>query len=159
MDDFAEVAAALSRSARGVYAQEAAVRLLVEHEHWPLRLMGEALVDTETEGGVVFAAVRWPDVVGALESRLVASGGERRVLLVAASLGGGVPVDLGDAVSGLDRENLHLVLAALSHANGSHEQVELVGETGGPGGPVQVSPDGPRLELGPAHPWTDEDLR
>lgn len=47
------------------------------------------------------------------------SGGERRVLEIATSLvSGDHPVDLGDAVTGLDRANLDLVLAALAHAGG-----------------------------------------
>ena len=154
--DDVELAGALTRSAKGLYAQEAAVRLLVEQGAWPARLAQEGLVVTATEGGVAYAEVRWAEAVEALATRLVASGGERRVLLLAASLAGGVPVDLGDAVSGLDRANLHLVLAALSHANGSHEHAESVGEAERPGGPLVVRPGSPRLTLGPVHPWPDE---
>lgn len=47
------------------------------------------------------------------------SGGERRVLEIATSLvSSDHPVDLGDALTGLDRTNLDLVLAALAHAGG-----------------------------------------
>ena len=41
---------------------------------------------------------------------------DRRVLDVAASLGDGVPIDLGLATVGLDREAMVLVLAAIAHA-------------------------------------------
>jgi hypothetical protein len=41
---------------------------------------------------------------------------------IAASLIGDEPVNLSDAVTGLDRPSLTLVLAAIAHANGSHEQ-------------------------------------
>ncbi len=44
------------------------------------------------------------------------------VLDIAAALAGdGQPVALGEAVSGLDRKHLELVLAAIAHAAGSHE--------------------------------------
>lgn len=49
------------------------------------------------------------------------SGGERRLLAIAASLAGGGPVDLCEAVPGLDRGLLDLVLAAIAHAGGSHD--------------------------------------
>ncbi|WP_422391854.1 hypothetical protein [Arthrobacter sp. N1] len=50
------------------------------------------------------------------------SGGERRFMLLVASLGdGGVLVDLGDIIPGLDGGVLALVLAAIAHAGGSHE--------------------------------------
>lgn len=44
------------------------------------------------------------------------SGGERRVLVIAASLTRSVhPVDLGDAITGLDTKSAAIVLAALGH--------------------------------------------
>jgi hypothetical protein len=54
-----------------------------------------------------------------LASRLSAE--ERRFLLLVASLRGGVQVCLSGVVSGLDRDNLELFLAAAAHAGGSHE--------------------------------------
>lgn len=56
------------------------------------------------------------------------SGGERRVLTIVVALAdstGTRRIDLTDVVTGIDRENLDLVLAALAHAAGSHEQVDL----------------------------------
>lgn len=53
------------------------------------------------------------------------SGGEQRVARIAASLIGGERVDLNEDVSGLDRNNISLVLAAIAHANGSHEHSEI----------------------------------
>jgi hypothetical protein len=57
------------------------------------------------------------------------SGGARRVLTVVAALMDGQQVidHLARMVSGLDRQNLLLVLAALAHAAGCHEQAGLVG--------------------------------
>ena len=56
------------------------------------------------------------------------SGGERRVLTVVAALAdstGTRRIDLTDVVTGIDRENLDLVLAALAHAAGFHEHAGL----------------------------------
>lgn len=54
------------------------------------------------------------------------SGGERRVLMLAASLADvGVEVNLGDYLPGLDRKILDLVLAAVAHAGGSHEHSDF----------------------------------
>ena len=39
-------------------------------------------------------------------------------------MSGGALADLGGTLSGLDRPNLVLVLAALAHAGGSHEQAD-----------------------------------
>lgn len=49
------------------------------------------------------------------------SGGETRLLRVAASLLDGTPVDLYENLAGLDRDHITLVLAAIAHAAGSHE--------------------------------------
>jgi len=57
----------------------------------------------------------------------------------------GVPVDLADAVTGLDRHNLALVLAALSHANGSHEHKDYATERPADG-PVVITAATPMLD-------------
>jgi len=49
---------------------------------------------------------------------LPCSGGERRALLLSASLVDGIPVDLGDAVTGLDDDNLARLITAILHATG-----------------------------------------
>jgi len=59
------------------------------------------------------------------------SGGEQRVARIALSLMSGSPVDLREELAGLDREYLSLVLAAVAHAGGSHEQSEPTFEEGG----------------------------
>jgi hypothetical protein len=41
------------------------------------------------------------------------------LIRAAAPIADGRPVDLGDTASGLDRQHLQLLLAALSHAGGS----------------------------------------
>ena len=47
------------------------------------------------------------------------------VLAVAGSLVSGAPLtELDSLLAGLDRPNLELILAALAHAAGSHEQID-----------------------------------
>jgi len=82
------------------------------------------------------------------------SGSDNRVLRIAASLSElGVPVDLVDAVTGLDRHNLALVLAAVSHANGAHEHKDYAAERPADGSPPVVTAETPMLELGPVFGW------
>jgi hypothetical protein len=53
------------------------------------------------------AAVDWDAAAAALTAgELPCSGGEQRIFRLAASLAGGIPVDLSDAVAGLDQANL-----------------------------------------------------
>lgn len=77
------------------------------------------------------------------------SGGERRLLSIAASLCDEFPIQLGDAVQGLDRENLSLVLAAIAHAAGTHEQSEMMTERADDGGLKLLG----FVNLGPLFPW------
>jgi hypothetical protein len=65
------------------------------------------------------AAVDWDAAVTALASGdLPCSGGGRRVLQLSASLAGGIPVDLRDAVTGLDDGNVARLVTAILHASG-----------------------------------------
>lgn len=66
-----------------------------------------------------------PDEIGGLSS------GEQRFLMIAASLGGDdVRISLSDEMS-LDRTLLELVLAAMAHAAGSHQDSVVVEQPGG----------------------------
>jgi len=65
------------------------------------------------------AAIDWDAAVTALSAGdLPCSGGERRVLLLSASLAAGVPVDLRDAATGLDDRNIQRLITAIRHASG-----------------------------------------
>ena len=87
------------------------------------------------------------DVDVLADSMGVCSGGEQRVARIAASLLGGSPVRLDDDIPGLDRPSLDLVLAALAHANGSHEHSGFArDETGHPTGIVKLQT---------LYPWPD----
>lgn len=66
------------------------------------------------------------DVDELLDNSGVWSGGEQRLVRIAASLLGGPAVDLSENLSGLDRDMLEHVLAAVAHAGGSHEQADFV---------------------------------
>jgi len=66
----------------------------------------------------------------------VLSGGEQRLLRIAASIGSaGTTVTLHDCLTGLDRTSLHLVLEAIAHAGG--EQRRRI--TNPPSGRVHMS--------------------
>lgn len=120
--------AALRGWARGSHSDEAGVELLVRAFNgrftgacYPWIRMGD-----HRGRWLEWDAVN-EDTIGALSS------GEQWLLTLAASIGGGRPVNLADALSGLDRSLLQLVLAAIAHAAGSHEHSEVTfDDTGAP---------------------------
>jgi hypothetical protein len=126
------LAEALRANARGLYCAEAAVRLLICHMGWLLRGdFVDEFIKTETSisDGTPMAFVDWSAAVVALEAgRLPCSSGEAQILRIAASLAEGVPVDLRDAVSGLDRASILLVTQVVLHAAGHrHAGVTVAG--------------------------------
>jgi ABC-type cobalamin/Fe3+-siderophores transport system ATPase subunit len=61
----------------------------------------------------------WESAIAALDAgQLPCSGGERRMLRLAASIAGGTPISLCDTLTGLDTSNIDLVTAAIRHAAG-----------------------------------------
>ena len=119
------LAAALRVWAKGLFSAEAAVELLIGHGSWLYR---EDFLDIAVESGrgitsgAVMAVVDWEAAVAALEAGVLpCSGGEGRVLRIAASIGEGVPVDLREAVTGLDENNAVLAAAAVLHAAGRRD--------------------------------------
>ena len=79
--------------------------------------------------GTSMAWVDWQAAVAALEAgRLPCSSSEGGLLRVAASIVEGVPVDLRDAVGGLDQTNLVLVMRAVAHAGGHRDPVVSLGQ-------------------------------
>ena len=112
--------------AKGLLSTEAAVELLIRHGSWLYR---EDFLEIAVEfgqgitGGAVMAAVDFEAAARALEAgALPCSGGEGRVLRIAASIAGGVPVDLREAVTGLDEGNAVLAAAAVLHAAGHRDR-------------------------------------
>jgi hypothetical protein len=118
----AATAAALHNHARGIYPSEAAVALVIDHQYWLTRadfLAGFTSTFPGFTDGRPMAAVCWPEAVTALDcGQLSGSGSENRILRLAASLADGIPLDLQDAVSGLDDTNLQHVVTAIRHAAG-----------------------------------------
>ncbi len=111
--------------AKGLFSTEAAVELLIGNGLWLYR---EDFLEIAVEfgrgiiGGAVMAAVDWEAAVAALEAGgLPCSGGEGRILRLAASIAGGVAVDLGSALSGLDEHNIAGVARAVLHAAGHRD--------------------------------------
>jgi hypothetical protein len=74
-----------------------------------------------SDGITPMAAIDWGAATTALHSgELPCSGGERRILQLSASLAGGIPVDLRDAVTGLDDRNTALLITAIQQASGNY---------------------------------------
>jgi hypothetical protein len=114
-------AGALRACAAGFYPSEAACELLIatcwleRNDFTPYITAGVSISD----GVTPMAAVSWANAISALDTgHLPCSGAERRLLRLAASLGEGIPVDLQDAVTGLDHANLARVISAIRHAAG-----------------------------------------
>lgn len=99
--------------------------LLICHKHWLQRddfVNGFVETGLSLSDGTPMAGVDWQAAVAALEAGgLPCSDSERHVLRVAASLAEGFPVDLRDALGGLDRRNLFLVATAVLHAGGHRD--------------------------------------
>ena len=118
---------ALRACARGIHPLEAGTGLLIDCGSWLHRQdFTSRFLTTGTsisDGTTILAATDWEAAIAALHAgELPASGGERRVLLIAASIAGGIPVSLYDVLPGIDRRNASLV-GAVAHATG-HANLE-----------------------------------
>jgi hypothetical protein len=115
------LAALLEGTAAGMLADTAAAGLIIAHGHFlhdpafrRIIAAGSSVAD-----GQPFAVIRWNAAVTALElGCLHATGSERAVLLIAASIAEGTPVSLRDCLGSLDRRNIALVTDAITAANG-----------------------------------------
>jgi hypothetical protein len=121
-DSTPDMVAGLRAWARGLDATEAAVELLA-------RSFGGRFAERRypwimSDDGEGWCWLEPDQLTGPATAGL--SGGERRLLAIVASLAGGRPVDLADTLTGLDRDTIALVLAAIAHASGSHEHTDMV---------------------------------
>jgi len=106
--------------ARGDLALEAAVELLIWF-HGGRLLSGNWIRRDEHKGDRWYFHVKHAVAEGGH-----LSGGEQRVLAISASLAvSNRPVDLSDAIAGLDPDTLQLVLDALAHAGGGSSPATL----------------------------------
>ena len=129
------LAEALRACAGGILTAEAGVSLLIDCGGWLHRddftsrfiTIGTSISD----GVTLLASIDWEAAVTALHAgELPASGGERRMLLLAASIAGGIPVSLYDTLPGIDRRNASLVVGAVAHAAGLPDPISRNGQTG-----------------------------
>lgn len=125
-----EIADGLRAWASGGYSTEAAVELLIAHGVWLRRKAFRQQAMWVSRGdefaaddGELLCGIDW-DAAAAVASTSPASASEHRILAFAIALVAGVdhPVDLGDAVTGLDVTNTALVLQAIAHTAGVHER-------------------------------------
>ena len=116
-----QLARALHACAAGIYAAEAGVNLLIANGTFIHRCdFTSRFIEHGTSSGTPVAAIDWGAAVTALNAgELPCSGGQRRILQLAASLADGVPDSLRDTVTGLDDHNAARLIMALRHATGS----------------------------------------
>jgi hypothetical protein len=121
----ATLAAALRAGAAGLYCAEAGVELLIGQESWLRRgdFTGPFIVVTPgLAGRATMAVIGWDAAVAALRGgALPCSSGERRILHLAASIAAGIPADLGEALTGLDRAGIAAAARAVLHAGGHRD--------------------------------------
>jgi hypothetical protein len=119
----ARLPAALRAAASGIHPLEAGTSLLIDCGCWLHREdFTSQFITTATsisDGTTLLASIDWAAAITALDAgELPCSGGERRVLRLAASLAGGIPVDLRDATTGIDGHNVQRLITAIWHASG-----------------------------------------
>jgi hypothetical protein len=120
------LAGALRAGACGIHPHEAGTGLLVDCGSWLHRDdFTSRFITTGTsisDGVTLLASIDWEAAVTALNAgELPSSGGERRMLLPAASIAGGIPVSLHDAIPGIDQHNTRLLVTAIRSAPGSRQ--------------------------------------
>jgi hypothetical protein len=122
---FEDLSTGLRVWARGLWCLRVAVELLIGHRHWLWRSdFGDVALK---RGRQVFTGERFVtvDFVAAAEAlaagALPCSPDERQILLIAASIAEGTPVDLRAACEGLDAGSVALAIGALSAAAGCDE--------------------------------------
>ena len=120
--------AALRACASGIYALEAGVGPLIANgtflhrDDFTTRFI---LSGASPASGTRMAAVDWDAATTALAAgELPCPGGERRILKLAASLADGIPVNLRDAVTGIDQHNTQRLVTAILHASGQRQPHE-----------------------------------
>ena len=117
------LAEALRACASGILTAEAGTGLLIDCGGWLHRGdFTSCFITTGTsisDGTTLMASIDWNAAITALDSgRLPCGSGERHMLKLAASIAAGVPVNLSDALTGIDRSNARLLTTAVLRANG-----------------------------------------
>ena len=112
------LAAQLRAWARGIYPDEAGVEMLIGHAVFLHRADFTSRFISISGDGAGLAVIDWRAAIAALDDSLPCSGGENRMLRLAASLAAGIPVNLRDALTGIDDRGIQLVINAVLHASG-----------------------------------------
>jgi hypothetical protein len=114
------IATALLNHAEGSRCLAAAAELLIAQDWLGREDFANRFVTVcaSTGGGRPVALIDWPAAVGALDTSMPSSGGEKRMLRITASLADGIPVDLRDTLTGLDDSNIQLLITAILRASG-----------------------------------------
>src|SRR5947207_3335062 len=123
---FDDLAEAIRAWAKGWLPTEAAAELLISHQGWLLRedfLQIAVEAGWEPFRGRQVAAVDFAAAADAVQGVLPCSDGERQVLLVAASIAEGIPVDLREAALCMDAASAARAAQAVCHAAGRRVQV------------------------------------
>lgn len=115
------LASAVRAGAAGLYSLEAACDLIIG-TGWLHRDDFSSFVSTVTsitDGVTELAHIDWQALIDSRDAGLLPCGSaENRLLRLAASIAAGIPVDLNDALCGLDHSSIALVVRAVRHANG-----------------------------------------
>jgi hypothetical protein len=101
--------------------------LLISHRSWLERedfLRAVVEIDWEPFRGREIAAVDFAAAAQAVQGTLPCSDGERQVLLVAASIADGIPVDLREAALCMDAVNAARAARAVCHAAGCRAEYQ-----------------------------------
>ena len=112
--------------AKGWLPTEAAAELLIAHRSWLERddfLLAAVEIEWEPFWVLEIAAVDFAAAADAVQGMLPCSDGERQVVLVAASIACGIPVDLREAALCMDAANAARAAQAVCHAAGCRVQV------------------------------------
>jgi hypothetical protein len=113
----------LRAHAEGFSPGEAAAEMLIGHAVWLRRddFVARFVDHDPALDGRGMAVIDWPAAINALNAgKLPCSSSEASILRLSAGLAEGIPVDLRDALTGLDTRNIDLVCQAVRHANGHH---------------------------------------
>jgi hypothetical protein len=115
------LADAVRAGAAGLYSLEAACDLIIG-AGWLHRDDFSSFVSTVTpvtNGVTELAHIDWQGVISSRDAGLLPCGSaENRILRLAASIAAGIPVDLNEALCGLDPSSISLVVRAVRYANG-----------------------------------------
>lgn len=116
-----QLTAALRASSKGIYCEEAAIELIINHGAWLRRddFTGQFIRTQDGPVRDITAVIDWDEAMTTLQAgNLPCSSSEAAILNLAASLATATPVSLRHAIIGLDQANLHLIINAVRHAGG-----------------------------------------